>query len=1007
MPGLEDRCDDTIGNGQSSCGDRRQHDLAVSPTLACMRIPWPRRSAKTSTFAILLVVVVAGVSVYFVNRPSSAENESTTLDTTVTLPESPGSTETVALDTRLYIPRTTPAPAVLLAHGFGGDKFSVDGQARALADDGFTVLTYSARGFGLSTGSISINDPDREVADGRGLVDWLASRAEVRLDGPGDPRVGVAGGSYGGALALSLAGTDERIDAVASAITWNDLGQALFPNYGVTSVADRARLDASKTPAATVYGGQGVLKRGWAGVFFGAGAASRPGGSEAGAAARCGRFAPEFCSAYAQSAVTGEPSPELSALLTAHSPAAVASNIKAPTLLVQGMQDTLFGLDQSDTTARQISDAGGDVQVRWFNGGHDDGGTSGVAENTMKDFLRTQLMSDTTEDVADQPRPFVYSLQTPAIEQNRTRGRRMTAPEYPGLSGSDAAGAPSATTEVPVELRPSGPTSSMSEQSGAPNEQTIIRPPGASPSAISSVPGLGSVLSTLGATSAGAQLSADLPGQAATFAGDPLTEPLTITGASRIDLRIGAFAQPQQAVLFVKLYDVGPDGKRTLPGGAVAPVRLPNTVDSGPVPVSVVLPGVSYVVPEGHHVEVSVSTTDQAYAVPLEPAQFVVALDDSALRVPTVAGVASSTSTVPLGPIVGIGVIAAALGALIAVNIIRSRRRLIAEVDEDLIDTPLVITDLAKTYSNGFKAVDNVSFEVRQGQVLGLLGPNGAGKTTTLRMLMGLITPTSGDIRVFGHKVSPGAPVLSRLGSFVEGSGFLPHLSGTENLRLYWQATGRPLEDAHLEEALEIADLGTAVERKVKSYSQGMRQRLAIAQAMLGLPDLMVLDEPTNGLDPPQIRTMREVLINYAKTGRTVLVSSHLLAEVEQTCTHVVVMNRGSVISSGTVRELTAAGGMTEVRVDDAEKASAVLSGLGCSPTVVDESVVRVDIGSIDPAIVIRALFDAGLEVRGLSQSTRLEDVFLDLVHRDTEHITQLAEIDAEASGTVSTKEHE
>ena len=325
------------------------------------------------------------------------------------------------------------------------------------------------------------------------------------------------------------------------------------------------------------------------------------------------------------------------------------------------------------------------------------------------------------------------------------------------------------------------------------------------------------------------------------------------------------------------------------------------------------------------------------------------------------------------------------VGCIVVATIVRTRRRTVAEVDEALVDTPLVITDLAKTYSNGFRAVDGVSFEVKQGQVLGLLGPNGAGKTTTLRMLMGLITPTGGDIRVFGHKVTPGAPVLSRLGSFVEGSGFLPHLTGTQNLRLYWEATGRPIEDAHLDEALEIADLGAAIERKVKSYSQGMRQRLAIAQAMLGLPDLMVLDEPTNGLDPPQIRTMRDVLINYAKTGRTVLVSSHLLAEVEQTCTHVVVMNRGSVISSGTVRELTAAGGQTEIRVDDADRAQSVLDAAGHDGAViVDDGTVTVDLTDADSAVVIRELVTAGVSVRGFSQSTRLEDVFLDLVHRDT-----------------------
>ncbi|MEH6795167.1 MAG: alpha/beta fold hydrolase [Rhodococcus sp. (in: high G+C Gram-positive bacteria)] len=938
-----------------------------------MPIPRPPLSRRAMTVVAAVIAVLAVAALAFVVLPQDSSADTSTRDARITLPDSPGSTGTVDIDARLYAPAVTPAPTVLLAHGFGGSKDSVDGEARDLAARGYTVLAYSARGFGDSTGSISINDPDREVADARGLIDWLAEQPEVELDAPGDPHIGVAGGSYGGALALSAGGTDPRIDSIAAAITWNDLGQALFPNFGVTSAEGREALGDIASPAATEYGGPGVLKRGWAGVFFGVGASSAvPGGEGDGESSAdvgtsaCGRFAPEFCDAYAQSAVTGIPSQQLLDLLTAHSPVAVASNITAPTLLVQGSQDTLFGLDQADATARQIAAAGGNVTVRWFDGGHDAGGTDDTSDRAIADFFDTTLR-DTDTDTDTGTEPFVYSTQRAADERGGDRDRRMTAPAYPGLT---PASDPTETRSVTF-----APTA---------ENQSIIRPPGASPSAISSVPGLGSVLSTLGSTGAGAALTADLPGQSATFTSDPVDTSVTITGAPRVNLRVASLAGPDQAVLFAKLYDVAPNGTRTLPGGAVSAIRLPATEGIDPVDVTVALPGISYTVQQGHRLELSISTTDQAYAVPLEPAQFSVAMTDNTIALPTVAAVASANSTVPVAPLIGIGVVLLAVAGAIVAGVVRTRRRAVAEVDEDLVDTPLVITDLAKTYSNGFRAVDGVSFEVKQGQVLGLLGPNGAGKTTTLRMLMGLITPTGGDIRVFGHKVTPGAPVLSRLGSFVEGSGFLPHLTGTQNLRLYWEATGRPIEDAHLEEALEIADLGTAIERKVKSYSQGMRQRLAIAQAMLGLPDLMVLDEPTNGLDPPQIRTMRDVLINYAKTGRTVLVSSHLLAEVEQTCTHVVVMNRGSVISSGTVRELTAAGGQTEIRVDDATRAQSVLGASGHDGAViVDDGTVTVDLTDADSAVVIRELVTAGISVRGFSQSTRLEDVFLDLVHRD------------------------
>lgn len=917
-----------------------------------MRLPrfrLPTRQGRIRAGAALIVLAVV-IAVIAVVTGDDEERPIATDDVTMTLPESPGSAATVDIDARLYRPETTPAPAVLLAHGFGGSKESTDSQAGALARDGFAVLTYSARGFGKSTGSISLNDPDREVADARGLVDWLAQRPEVQLDAPGDPRIGVTGGSYGGALALMLGGTDKRIDAIAAGITWNDLGQALYPNYGTTGAQP-------PTP--------GVLKRGWAGIFFGVGSAPTTPGQSSGDLQTdiCGRFVLAFCQSYVQSTLTGAPAPELLALLRAHSPASVAQNITAPTLLAQGERDTLFGLDQADANAREIAAGGAPVTVRWFNGGHD--GDADRGDSTMRSFLRDRLLNRDSKP-SSEPSAFDYALPGSLDEQGQTPSRRIRADAYPGLRD---------TGETPHT------TVGFTEWSAP--DQTIARPPGASPSAVSNVPGLGAAASALSAAAGGGGITLDPPGQTATFRTAPLDHAVTITGSSTVNIRVQSFAAPGETVLFAKLYDVGSTGRRTLPGGAISPVRLPDA-NGAPVDVRVALPAIAYQVPEGHRIELAIGTTDQSYSVPLSPARFTVSLASTELTVPSITGNPTRRS-VPIGPLVGIGAIAGCLLLLVAGATVVSRRRGIADADPELLDVPIVVSDLSKTYDNGFTAVDRVGFRVEHGQVLGLLGPNGAGKTTTLRMLMGLITPTAGEIRVFGHRITPGAPVLSRLGAFIEGPGLLPHLSGADNLRLFWQATGRPPEDASLDDVLAIADLGTAIDRKVRSYSQGMRQRLAIAQAMLGMPDLLILDEPTNGLDPPQIRTMRDVLIEYARGGRTVVVSSHLLAEVEQTCTHVVVMDRGKVISSGTVADLVAAGSPTEIRVDDVDAAVAALAdvdGIGHVLTTRGEQpTVRVDLGTASTATVVKALVDASVAVNGMSATTRLEDVFLALVH--------------------------
>lgn len=354
------------------------------------------------------------------------------------------------------------------------------------------------------------------------------------------------------------------------------------------------------------------------------------------------------------------------------------------------------------------------------------------------------------------------------------------------------------------------------------------------------------------------------------------------------------------------------------------------------------------------------------------------------LSVPTAPALKTAPATLPWWTW---GLPAAAVLIAAALLLTARRRTATPAPDPALAGVPLQITGLAKKYAGSADryAVKDLSFRVEKGQVLGLLGPNGAGKTTTLRMLMGLITPDDGEIRVFGQAIRPGAPVLSRVGSFVEGAGFLPHLSGRANLELYWQATGRPAEDAHLEEALEIAGLGDALARAVRTYSQGMRQRLAIAQAMLGMPDLLILDEPTNGLDPPQIREMRDVMIRYAAGGRTVIVSSHLLSEVEQSCTHLVVMDRGRLVQAGPVAEITGSGDMLlvttaqEVPEPLVEKIAA-LTGIGSAVRTDDGLGLLVRLDGATASGLITELVRLDVPLTGVGPHRRLEDAFLTLI---------------------------
>jgi ABC-2 type transport system ATP-binding protein len=309
------------------------------------------------------------------------------------------------------------------------------------------------------------------------------------------------------------------------------------------------------------------------------------------------------------------------------------------------------------------------------------------------------------------------------------------------------------------------------------------------------------------------------------------------------------------------------------------------------------------------------------------------------------------------------------------------RRSRPAGIRPELADVPLDISGLAKRFKDGHLAVDDLSLRVERQMILGLLGPNGAGKTTTLRALMGLIKPDAGTITIFGREVHAGSPALSRLGAFVEGPGFLPHLSGRANLETYWRSTGRPADGARFADVLEIAGLGAAVDKPVRTYSRGMGQRLAIAQAMLGLPDLLVLDEPMNGLDPPQIRQMRDVLTQYAAAGRTIILSSHMLAEVELTCTDVVVMHLGRRIAAGPVSEIGGDGGAIVIGTPDPGRAREVLAAMaGFDSAQPHPDGVLLQLGGQPASAAVAALVGAGVAVDRVMPHRRLEDAFLALI---------------------------
>jgi ABC-type multidrug transport system ATPase subunit len=285
--------------------------------------------------------------------------------------------------------------------------------------------------------------------------------------------------------------------------------------------------------------------------------------------------------------------------------------------------------------------------------------------------------------------------------------------------------------------------------------------------------------------------------------------------------------------------------------------------------------------------------------------------------------------------------------------------------------------DLTRHYGKEIVAVDKLSLKVRRGEVYGFLGPNGSGKTTTLRMLLGLTRPTSGTAEVLGER--PGTPAgLARIGAMVETPAFYPFLSGRDNLLVLARHAGAP--EARIAPALEEVDLASRAGDKFSTYSLGMKQRLGVAAALLKDPELLILDEPTNGLDPAGMAEMRDFIRDLGHGQRTVLLSSHLMNEVEQICDRVGVIRRGQLVAEGTVGELRGNPGL-RVRAEPLDAAHQLLAAL---PEV--DEIEIVDGGlriAADPRVapaLARALVGAGIDVNEIVvQRSSLEDVFLHL----------------------------
>jgi ABC-2 type transport system ATP-binding protein len=302
-----------------------------------------------------------------------------------------------------------------------------------------------------------------------------------------------------------------------------------------------------------------------------------------------------------------------------------------------------------------------------------------------------------------------------------------------------------------------------------------------------------------------------------------------------------------------------------------------------------------------------------------------------------------------------------------------------------MINTPsdscITVKNLNKSFGQ-FKAVQDISFTVARGDIYGFLGPNGAGKSTTMRMLVALIQPDAGSIEIFGHNLrTHRAEIMRKTGVLIERPDFYKYLSALQNLKVLASGGGISVSEKRMREVLDIVGLSGKENQKVKTFSQGMKQRLGLAQALMHNPDLLILDEPSNGLDPQGIREMRDLILNLNKEhGKTILLSSHLLYEIELMANRMLIINKGRVVVEGNVQELLNQGDITvRFSVSDVQQALLLLNKMSTKPVIVDSNTLIASLNQKQIGVANQLLVQHQIEVTSIKPLRALEEYFINL----------------------------